>query len=112
MKGYINDLLTKYNHPYPAKPQHSPNPHTPIDNGKSILMAPIPDTSPILPAPDIKRIQGIIGSLLYYARAVDNKLLATLSTISAQQLNAIARMAQAVNQLLDVATYPSDGITY
>jgi hypothetical protein len=54
-----------------------------------------------------------VGSLLYYARAVDNKLLATLSTISSQQAKATQNTARAVAQLLDyVATYPSDGITY
>ena len=61
----------------------------------------------------IKRIQCIIGSLLYYAQAVDNKLLATLSAISSQQEKATENTAKAVNQHLDyVATYPSDGITY
>ena len=56
---------------------------------------------------------GIIGSLLYYARAVDNKLLTTLSTISSQQVKATEHTARAVHQLLNyVATYPSDGITY
>eukprot|EP00804_Cyclotella_cryptica_P011136 CCRYP_020838-RA/>CCRYP_020838-RA protein AED:0.39 eAED:0.39 QI:0/0/0/1/1/1/3/0/399 len=58
-----------------------------------------------------KRIQGIVGSLLYYARAVDNKLLVALSTISSQQTAATQNTAAAVHQLLDyVATYPSDGI--
>ena len=61
----------------------------------------------------MKRSQGIIGSLLYYARAVDNKLLTTLSTLSSQQAKATKNTAKAVHQLLDyVATYPNDGITY
>ncbi len=32
-------------------------------------------------AKGIKLVQGIVGSILYYARAVDNKLLCTVSTI-------------------------------
>ena len=71
------------------------------------------DTSTPLDADGIKHIQGIIGSLLYYAHAVDNKLLAILSAISSHQAKATENTAMAVNQLLDyVATYPSDGITY
>ncbi len=54
----------------------------------------------------------IIGALLYYAHAVDNKLLATLSTLSSQQVTTKATN-NAINQLLDyLATYPVDGTTY
>jgi hypothetical protein len=60
-----------------------------------------------------KRIQGIIDALLYYARTVDNKLLATLSTLSSQQATATEATNVAMNQLLDyLATYPDDGTTY
>ena len=113
MNGYIKDLLTKYNHPHPKKPQHSPHAHIPIVYGAKEQLLPDIDTSPPLDAAGVKRIQGIIGSLLYYARAVDNKLLATLGTISSQQATATENTAKAVHQLLDyVATYPNDGITY
>ncbi len=54
-----------------------------------------------------------MGSLLYYAQVVDNKLLVALSAIAAHQANATAATEQAVNLLLDyVATYPDDGIVY
>ena len=113
MNNYIDTLLLKYNHPRPKKPQHSPHAHREIIYGAKEQLAPDADTSPPLSEEGVKRIQGIIGSLLYYARAVDNKLLATLSTISAQQSKATENTAKAVNQLLDyVTTYPSDGITY
>ncbi len=51
--------------------------------------------------------------LLYYARAVDNKLLVALSAIAARQSYATMAIEQAVHLLLDyVTTYPSDGIIY
>ena len=113
MKGYINEVLLKYKHPKPLKPQHAPHAHRPIVYGAKEQLLPDEDTSPPLDANGVKRIQGIIGSLLYYARAVDNKLLATLSTISSHQAKATENTAKAVHQLLDyVATYPADGITY
>jgi hypothetical protein len=56
------------------------------------------------------RIQEIVGSLLYYAQAVDNKLLVALSTIaSCQSYAAVVAAGQAVHLLLDyVATNPAD----
>ena len=113
MEGYIVDVLLKYNHPQPHKLQHAPHTHRPIIYGAAAQLLPDKDTSPPLMDKGIKHIQGIIGSLLYYARAVDNKLLATLSTLSSQQAKATKNTAKAVHQLLDyVATYPNDGITY
>ncbi len=54
-----------------------------------------------------------MGSLLYYVRAVDNKLLVALSTIAAHQAKATVATEQAVDLLLDyVATYPNDSIVY
>ena len=113
MNGYIDEVLLKYNHKRPTKPQHAPHAHREIVFGAKTQLAPEDDNSPPLNPAGIKQIQGIVGSLLYYARAVDNKLLATLSVIGTQQAAATENTAKAVNQLLDyVATYPADGITY
>ena len=58
-------------------------------------------------------VQEIVGSLLYYARAVNNKLLVALSTIATRQSCAMVAIKQAVHLLLDyIATYPSDSIIY
>ncbi len=69
--------------------------------------------SPPISTEGIKRIQGIIGALLYYACTVNNKLLATLSTLNFQQATANKVTNNAINQLLDyLATYPNNGTTY
>jgi hypothetical protein len=65
------------------------------------------------PNPTLHRIQDIVGSLLYYARAVDNKLLVALSAIATRQAKATLATEQAVDLLLNyVATYSNDGIVY
>jgi hypothetical protein len=113
MSNYIADLLLKFNHPPPKKPQHAPHAHREIVYGAKEQLLPDADASPPLDEAGVKRVQAIVGSLLYYARAVDNKLLATLSAISSQQANATKNTERAVTQLLDyVATYPNDGTTY
>ena len=56
----------------------------------------------------------VVGALLYYGRAVDNKILTTLSLIGFQQSKATENTKTPINSmLLDYcATYPNDGIKY
>ena len=75
MPGYINNLIIKFKHPRPPKPCLSPHACIPIDYGPKIWFAPDDDASTFLSDERKHRIQEIVGSLLYYARAVDNKLL-------------------------------------
>lgn len=57
--------------------------------------------------------ENIMGALLYYGRAVDNKLLPALSAIGTQQATATENTKKAAAQLLDyVATYPADNIVF
>ena len=48
-----------------------------------------------------KRIQEIIGALLYYARAFHNKLLLALSAIGDQQAAATEDTSDTIKQILD-----------
>jgi hypothetical protein len=114
MNGYIDELRLTLGHNDPIKPQHSPHKHRPITYGaKAQLSNDDEDTSPPLDAAGIKRVQRIVGSLLYYARAVDNKLLCTLSAIGMNQAAATQSTLAECNQLLDhLALHPNDGTTY
>jgi hypothetical protein len=114
MDGYITELRLRYGHPNPTKPQHSPHKHRPIVYGSTAQFETDDvDTSEPLDAKGIKRVQGIVGSILYYARAVDNKLLCTVSTIGSTQASATQNTLAECNQLLDhLALHPNDGITY
>ena len=113
MPGYIDNLLLKFKHPRPTKPRLSPYACIPISYGAKTQLTPEVDTSALLDDKRKHRIQEIVGSLLYYARAVDNKLLVALSAIAARQSQATVAIELAVALLLDyVATYPNDGIVY
>ena len=103
----------KYDHPEPRKPQHSPYKHAPIIYGAKLQYAAEDDDSPTLDAYVILRVQSIVGTLLFYGRAVNNKLLGALSKLGNQQVSATKATNDAIMQLLDYfATYPSDGITF
>ena len=70
-------------------------------NGAKEQLAPEYDTTPSLDGQGKKRVQGIVGALLYYARAVDNKLLVGLSAIGSQQASATQCTNEAIDQILD-----------
>jgi hypothetical protein len=113
MPVYISLLLLKYKHPQPAKSQLSPYKCLPIAYGAKLHITPDLDASKLLDGNRKRCVQEIVGSLLYYAQAVNTKLLVALSAIAARQANATVATEQAVILLLDyVATYPNDGIVY
>ena len=112
MLGYIQKALLKFQHPTPTVPVDAPHKHTPIKYGAQPQMVPI-DMSPKLSPTDITRVQNIVGTLLYYSRAVDSTLATALSTIASQQANATEATMKACNQLLDyVATHPNAVLRY
>jgi hypothetical protein len=88
MLRYIDNLLLKFKHPCPLKPRLSPYRCLPISYGTKTQVSPDEDISEFFDDARKHRIQEIIGSLLYYARAVDNKLLVALSAIAAKQSKA------------------------
>ena len=59
------------------------------------------DTSPPLTLDDKKFIQGVMGTFLYSARAVNPTMLMALSTIATQQSSPTEQTMQKVKQFLD-----------
>ncbi len=66
MPGYINQALTKYQHPKPVSPQHAPYNAAPIQYGAWVQRVEVDTTQPLTPR-KIKCIQDIVGTLLYHA---------------------------------------------
>jgi hypothetical protein len=101
MPGYIDKLLARFEHKPPLKPQHSPHAAPPRKFGQDAQEPIEHDHQPILPPDQIKRIQQIIGTILYYARAVDITTLVALSSIAAEQTKATESTETKIVQLLD-----------
>jgi hypothetical protein len=113
MPGYVQAALKKYGHPAPAKPQHSPYPAALPQYGVKIQLTEPPDDSPALPPARIKRLQQIIGTFLYYARAVDPTMLMALSTLGSQQAHGTEQTERNLHHFLDYChTHPSAIIRY
>ena len=88
MPGYIKKKLQEYGHHFPEYVQNGPYSPEPTKYGAT-AHKPLPtNTSPPLDAKGIKKIQKIVGSILYYARAVDMTVLMALSLIAIDQMKA------------------------
>ena len=88
MPGYIKKKLQEYEHVRPRKVQTCPYSPEPKKFGSKAQAPFPPDASPKLDEKGIKRIQKIVGSILYYPQAVDMTVLAVLSTIAIDQTKA------------------------
>jgi hypothetical protein len=108
MPVYVKKQLTKS----PLKPQHCPYAPNPIKYGKD-NQAPSPlDESPCLSKAQKKRIQQIVGTFLYYARAVHPTILMALSKIASLQAAPTENMMEHVKQFLDYMWTHSDAIIW
>jgi hypothetical protein len=109
--GYIERALHKFQHPDTTRPQHSPHAWLAPAYGAKTQFAPDADTSAALNPLETKRVQEVVGTLLFYARAVDPTMLVALGTIASSKTS--LDTAQALTQLLNyAATHPDATIRY
>lgn len=110
MPGYVDKALQRFEHPPTTKPEHAPHAWTEPQYGAKTQMTSDPDSSPPLDKPGITRLQEVIGTLLYYARAIDNTMLVALGTLAAAQSKGTQSTADACTQLLNYAASHPDAI--
>jgi len=107
MPGYVEKALHKFQHPAPSRPEHAPYKWKRPVYGTGPQLTEPPDESAKLDAAGINEIQQVIGTMLYYGRAVDPTVLAAIGTIGAEQSQATASTAKDVVKLLNyLATHP------
>ena len=75
----------KYNHPDPRKPHHFPYKHVPVIYVAKVQYYAKENERTPLDNDGILRVQSIVGTLLFYIRAVNNKLLVALSELGHHQ---------------------------
>ena len=81
IKNYIQDLLLKVGYPLPTKRRLSPHEHHTIKYGAKEQDTHIKTLSLKLDEKGVLHIQAIVGALLFYGKAADNKLLVVLNYI-------------------------------
>ena len=85
MPDYVRKALDRLQHPKPKTPQYAPHRWSVPAYGKRLQMAPYPDKSKLLYKNATKRIQSIVGTMLYYARSVYPTMLQAINEISRVQ---------------------------
>lgn len=112
--GYIEKVLHKFQHSKPTKPQYAPHTWTAPVYGKSTQHAKGPDTPPLLDEAGKKYVQSVVGSMLYYSRAVDPTMLPALNEIATSQAHPYETTKQQCKILLDakIRYYASDMILH
>ena len=85
MPKYVHKALEKLNHIPPSTTQNAPHKWVPITFGNNPQQIADVDTSPFLNDKEIKTIQRIVGTFIYYSRAVDNTIHPALNDIASNQ---------------------------
>jgi hypothetical protein len=113
MPGYVDKALARFQHETANRPQHSPHAWTEPVYGAATQLTALEDTSPPINAAGIKRLQEVIGTFLYYARAIDSTMLVALGCLAAAQTKGTEATARAITQLLNyAATHPDASVRY
>jgi hypothetical protein len=110
MPGNLNKVFLKFKHVAPSKKQNSPHPHAIPQYGAKTQYAESQDDSPLLNKEDTKHVQTVVGTLLYYARAVDSTILTALISLATEQAKPMQKMMEKVKQLLDYCTSQEEAI--
>jgi hypothetical protein len=108
MPRYIKAALHKYQHPAPARPEHSPHSWNPPIYGAKTQFASDTEPSPALSDKDINNLQQLTCTILYYARAVDPALIMPINVLASEQSNATAVTADKVIELLNYCNTHSE----
>jgi hypothetical protein len=112
MPQYVPKLLARFFPGTTIRGAASPAVYTPPNYGAHIQDIEI-DESPPLDAAGVLRLQEIVGSLLFYARAVDSTMLPAVNHISSEQARPTARVMAAADRLLQyAASYPANKLVY
>ena len=84
MPGYLKEALHKFQHPTPSQSQHSPHQWNPLSySSTSPQLAHQDPESPKLSLPESHPVHQVVGTFLYYTRAVNSRMLVALNSIAA-----------------------------
>jgi hypothetical protein len=107
MPNYVSEPLHKFQHPAPYRPEHAPHDWTkPAYGQRQQFVTPHDDSDP-LDQDGINRVQQVVGTFLYYARAINSTAMVAINSISCEPAKATENTAKKVTRLLNYfATHP------
>ena len=113
MPQYVQKALNKFLHKPPIRPQYAPHKWTLPAYGQRVQYVTTTLTTPKLTIKEQRRLQSIIGTFLYYGRAVDPTILPALNDLSTYQANPTTETLQRSRMLMDnLSTFPQAKLRY
>ena len=110
MPGYVERALVRFGHEIPKTLQHQPHKHTIPTYGATVQYAKPEDSTRLLSKEEKKFVQQVLGTFLYYGRAVDSTMLTTLSSIASTQAEPTQDTMDNIKLFLDYAASNQDAI--
>jgi hypothetical protein len=110
MPGYIERALQRFKHIPGPKVEHSPHPWQRPNYGAKTQFAAMPEQSPSLDAADKTRILEVLGTLLFYARAIDSTMLTAIGELATEQSQATQSTMEKLSQLLNYCAAHPDAV--
>ena len=112
MPNYIPKVLARFFPNQIVKGAKSPALYVPPTYGKGDQISD-QDNSPTLNKAGVKRLQEIVGSMLFYARAIDCTMLTAVNHLASLQSNPTQKVMEAAHRLLMyAAAYPRNEIKF
>ena len=113
MPGYIERALQRFQHTASRSPEHSPHPWQRPNYGAKTQFAVLPDATPAPDAADKTRILEVLGTLLFYARAIDSTMLTAIGDLATEQSQATKATMEKLAQLLNYcAVHPNATVRF
>ena len=113
MPGYIEEALVRFKKERPKRRQNQPHKHVPIKYGQKEDIVEEENQSEAATKEEKTYVQQVVGTFLYYARAVDPTMLVALSAIASDQAFPTKETLEKVEQLLEYAALQENAvITY
>ena len=110
MPDYVATALRRFQHERPKRTQAQPHAHTPPNYGAKVQYAEQESDEQEVSKEKKVFIQQVLGTFLYYARAVDSTMLVALSAIASEQATPTEKTLQKIKQFLDYAASQEDAI--
>ena len=108
MPNYVHKTLVEYRHEMSKRAQYCPYAPPTERYGKDSNLTIPEEIWPPVTEDEKKYVQRVVGSFLYYARAIDLTILHALSAIASEQAEPTKQTLARVQQLLDyMATNPN-----
>jgi hypothetical protein len=110
MPGYVERALQRFQHVPPPTPEHAPHPWQRPNYGAKTQFALPPDSAPALDASDKTRILAVLGTLLFYARAIDSTMLTAIGELATEHSQATKTTMSKLTQLLNYCASHPDAV--